>query len=123
MSLKLKEGVTLDRLREFGFATGFELIAQDCRYEPVFDGCRYMLPWWHKFLPDPDTGSPIMMDEDNCNPILHAWVSTDGGENSLWFDVVPCCTYHAEMQDLDLVTDTVFELAQAGLIELVKEGA
>lgn len=120
MSLKLKESVALDRLREFGFKPTAELIASDCRYEPIFDGCRYMFPWWHLFLQDPDTGGP-RVDEDSGNPILHAWVDTCDGENCLWFDVMPECTYHAGMDDLNLVTDTVFKLTQAGLIEIVKE--
>ena len=94
MSLKLKESVALDRLREFGFKPTAELIASDCRYEPIFDGCRYMFPWWHLFLQDPDTGGP-RVDEDSGNPILHAWVDTCDGENCLWFDVMPECTYHA----------------------------
>lgn len=120
MSLKLKEGVALEQLREFGFKPTAELIASDHRYEPIFDGCRYMFPWWHLFLQDPDEGGP-QVDEDSGNPILHAWVNTSDGENRLWFDVMPVCTYHADMHDLDLVTDTVFKLAQAGLIEIAKE--
>ena len=120
MSLKIKDGVSLDRLREFGFAPTAELIARDFRYEPIFDGCQYMFPWWHMFLQDPDQGGPLM-DEDGCNPILHAWVNTNDGKNRLWFDVVPQCTYHAGTNDLNLITDTVFKLTQAELIEIVKE--
>ena len=121
MSLKLKEGVALEQLREFGFKPTAELIASDCRYESIFDGCRYMFPWWHMFLQNPDEGGP-RVDEDSGNAILHAWVDTRDGENYLRFDVMPESTYHVGMDDLDLVTDTVFKLTQAGLIELVKEG-
>ena len=120
MSLKLKEGVALEQLREFGFKPTAELIASDCRYESIFDGCRYMFPWWHLFLQDPNEGGP-QVDEDSGNPILHAWVDTSDGENCLWFDAMPECTYHVGMSDLDLVTDTVFKLTQAGLVELAKE--
>ena len=120
MRLKLKEGVALEQLREFGFKPTAELIASDARYEPIFDGCEYMFPWWHLFLQDPDMGGP-QVAEDSGNPILQAWVDTCGGQNRLWFGAMRECAYHVGMHDLDLVTDTVFKFVRAGLIELVKE--
>jgi hypothetical protein len=118
MSLAIKKEADIERLREFGFVPGEELVKR-----PDFAGCfcgrEYQLPWWHKFRDDPDsdTGAPDL-DEDG-NPTVHGWVDTRGRENLLWFDVVPCCTYHAGMSDLDLVTDTVFALTQVGIVEMV----
>lgn len=112
MSLKLKSGVPLEQLRKFGFAPGDEL-AQYPAFRDQFEGAGYMLPWWHKFLCD---DGQICLSEDEV-PLVHAWVDTREGENLLWFDVTPCCTYHAGMGELDLVTDTVFELTKAGLLE------
>lgn len=114
MSLKLKEGVELERLREFGFKPGIELAAL-AEYAELFDGREYELPWWHKFACE--DGKPII---DEGIPQVHAWIDTRDGKNSLWFDAAPCCTYHISMDELDLVTDTIFALAIAGLIE--KEG-
>lgn len=118
MSLAIKKEADIERLREFGFVPGEEL-AKRPDFAGYFCGREYQLPWWHKFGvdPDSDTGAPDL-DEDG-NPTVHAWVDTRDGENLLWFDVVPCCTYHAGMSDLDLVTDTVFALTQAGIVEMV----
>lgn len=115
MSLKIKTGADLERLREFGFAPGEEL-AQTPQFGEYFEGRGYQLPWWHKFEEDPDRPGWPNCDEDGL-PLVHAWVDTRDGKNLLWFDVVPCCTYHAEMSDLDLITDTVLGLTRAGLIE------
>ena len=115
MNLKIKAGTDLEQLREFGFALGSEL-AERLEYANIFMGCEYQFPWWHKFEMDPDNPTMPNLDDDGL-PLVHAWVDTRDGENLLWFDVVPCCTYHAEMSDLDLITNTVFALTQAGLIE------
>lgn len=112
MSLKLKSGVSLEQLRKFGFAPGDEL-AQYPAFRGQFEGAEYMLPWWHIFLCE---DGHICLSEDEV-PLIHAWVDTRDGKNLLWFDVTPCCTYHAGMGELDLVTDRVFELTKAGLLE------
>lgn len=115
MSLKLKPGIDLERLREFGFAPGSEL-AKQLEFEEYFDGRGYQIPWWHKFEEDPDNPGCPHCDEDGL-PLTQAWIDTRDGKNLLWFEVVPNCTYHAEMSDLNLITDTVFALTQAGLVE------
>lgn len=116
MSLKIKDGVDLNELRKFGFALGHELIEMGETFEEVLDGCEYMKDWWIKFKMDPDSPEEIEMTEDG-NPVCEAWVDTRYGHNHLWFDASPNCTYHVSMNELDIVTDTVFELAMAGLIE------
>lgn len=114
MSLKIKDGISPERLREFGFVPGYEL-AQRSQYTEYFNEREYQLSWWHKFETDSETGAPLL--DEYGNPRCQAWVD----ENRLWFDVMPWGTYHAEMSDLDMVTDTVFALAQAGLLEKVVE--
>ena len=116
MSLKIKSGTDMESLREFGFAPGAELVERP-EFAEYFDGREYQLPWWHRFEVDPDsnTGAP-MLDEDGL-PRVHAWVDTRDGQNLLWFGVVPYDTYLVEMDDLDLVTTTVFSLTRAGFIE------
>ena len=118
MSLAIKKDTDIEQLRAFGFALGEEL-AERPDFANYFIGREYQLSWWHKCNADraSDTGAPDI-DEDG-NPTAHAWVDTRDGKNLLWFDVVPCCTYHAGMSDLNLVTDTVFALTQAGLVEEV----
>ena len=112
MSLRIKDNVPIGRLREFGFAPGYEL-AQNQMFRQEFDGAEYMLPWWHKFECD---GKKISRNEYGT-PLVHAWVDTRDGKNRLWFDAAPCCTYHVGMGELDLVTDTIFELTKAGFLE------
>lgn len=117
MSLKIKTGADLERLREFGFTPGEELARMSVSwFGEYFEGRRYQLPWWHQFAEDPDNPGYPYSDEDGV-PRVHAWVDTSEGKNLLWFDAVPCYTYHVGMTELDLITDTVFRLTQAGLIE------
>lgn len=119
MSLKLKSDVSLEALREFGFTPGSEL-AKTSQFSRYFDGREYQLPWWHKFEMDPDNPTMPYLDDDG-NPLIQAWVDTRDGKNFLWFDVIPCCTYHAGMDDLNMITDTIFLMTTAGLLELVEE--
>lgn len=119
MSLKLKSNISLEALRKFGFAPGSELAGRP-EYAAIFRGCDYQLPWWHKFEMDPDNPTMPYSDDDG-NPLVHAWVDTRDGINLLWFDVIPCCTYHAEMDDLDIITDTIFAMTTAGLLEMAEE--
>ena len=114
MSLRLKPGVSLEQLRPFGFAPGAEL-AERPEYEWLFHGCDALMQDWHMFKCD--DGVPIT-DIDGC-PQIHAWIDTRDETNLLWFDITPCGTYHTEMEDLDLLTDTIFALTQARLIERV----
>lgn len=114
MKLRVKD---IEKLRDFGFLPGSELRGKSPVYEEIFDGCEYMLPWWHKFQLD-ENGEPARTYDDDI-PLCHAWVDTRGGENLLWFDVTPECTYHACMDELDLVTGTVFMLTEAGLLEFI----
>lgn len=115
MSLKIRAGVDLERLREFGFALGSEFAIQSDFFTEYFDGRGYQLLWWHKFEMDPDNPTMPKLDDDEL-PLIHAWIDTRDGKNLLWFDVVPY-GYHAGMDELNLITDTVFALTQAGLIE------
>ncbi len=112
MALRIKDNIPIGRLREFGFAPGKEL-AQNRMFQSEFKGAAYCLPWWHKFAYD---GGEICRNENEI-PMVHAWIDTRDGKNLLWFDAVPCCTYHIEMEELDMVTETVFELTKAGLLE------
>ena len=112
MALRIKDNIPIGRLREFGFAPGKEL-AQNRMFQSEFKGAAYSLPWWHKFACD---GGEIFRNENGI-PMAHAWIDTRDGKNLLWFDVAPCCTYHIEMEELDMVTETVFELTKAGLLE------
>lgn len=116
MSLRLKAGIPLERLREFGYAPGYEL-AKDPKFAEFFDRCDYMLSWWHKFALDEDGGIDLA---DDTNPVVHGWVRDDNWRQ-IWFDATPCCTYHVGMDELDLVTDTVFAMTQAGVLEVCHE--
>lgn len=119
MRLRIKDGVDLNELRKFGFRTGAEL-SEDEDFEEFLSGCSYMNDWWIKYQMNPDFPDKVKVTEDE-NPVCEAWVDTREGKNYLWFDVTPDCTYHASMDELELITETVFDLAMAGLIEKINE--
>lgn len=69
MSLRIKDSVSLEQLREFGFVPGYEL-AQRPKYTEYFNEREYQLSWWHKFETDPETGAPLL--DEYGNPCCHA---------------------------------------------------
>lgn len=39
--------------------------------------------------------------------------------NRIWIDCTPSCTYHLEGFDLSIVTDTLYQMLQDGILELI----
>lgn len=99
-------------LKRYGFNLGKELVAEDARYADAFcNDCE--LDWWWKFAPDPDGGSPYLMGED-AHPLVSICVNPE--TRLLYCDVEVYGTYHTSGSDLDVITDTIAELAKHGFL-------
>lgn len=128
MGLRLKAGVDPEILRNFGFVQGKEMFGKE-RWCGDGQGYAYQAEWYHKFLRfDEDTGEMGDFDNPDCKiaytdpefdiPMVH--ISFRIGErynNDLYIDCAPKGTYHIGGSDLDIVTNTLFKLIQAGLLE------
>ncbi|MBS4958166.1 MAG: hypothetical protein KHZ99_14110 [Clostridium sp.] len=118
MSLKLKEGIDKEKLKKYGFKTGKEWAEQGERCLKG-EGYKYQHDWYHKFLMDEEDSNKIMYaDEEYDQPIVH--ISIRIGENfnnDLYIDCTPSGTYHIGGSELDIVTETVFDLVNDGLLE------
>lgn len=116
LSLRVRTGVSLDELRKYGFRPGAELES----IHPYTDLCLDS-NWWyiHEFWLDED-GQPTETCEGDITPKVVCWIDTRNNENIIWFDTTPDGTYHIGMDDIMLISKVVYELTQAGLVELVK---
>lgn len=118
MSLKLKTGVNPEELRKYGFKLGREWAEQGERcLEGI--GYEYQHEWYHKFLMDEEDPDNILYaDEDYDQPVASIAVRIGNNyKNDLYIECIPSGTYHVSGSELDVVTDTLFDLAQAGLLE------
>ncbi len=119
MSLRVKAGIDLEELKKYGFKTGKEWAdAGERCLEDI--GYKYQHEWYHKFLMDADEPSKIAyIAEDYDIPCVQISVRTE--HRDLYVDVAVEGTYHVGGSELDIVTDTIYELTQAGILEVVPE--
>lgn len=119
MSVRVKAGVDLEELRKFGFKTGKEWAdaGEQC-LQGI--GYEYQHGWYHKFLMDPDEEEKIYYaDEEYDQPMVQITVRTE--YRDIYVECVPSGTYHIGGSDMDIVLETILELTQAGLLEVVHE--
>lgn len=82
-------------------------------------GFEYMHGWWHKFLMDEEDENKIAyISEAYDIPSVQISVRTDF-HRDIYVDVAIEGSYHTS--DLDVVTETIYELTKAGLLEIEKE--
>ena len=111
MSLRVKAGIDLEELKKYGFKTGKEWADAG---ERCLEGIGY------KYLMDADEPSKIAyIAEDYDIPCVQISVRTE--HRDLYVDVAVEGTYHVGGSELDIVTDTIYELTQAGILEVVPE--
>ena len=116
MGIRLKENVNPEELRKFGFKLGKEWANQGERCLEG-DGYAYQHEWWHKFKMEEDNPDKIeYADEEYDQPTVSLCFRI-GKYNDLYIDCTPSCTYHIGGSDLDIVSETIYELTMAGLIE------
>ena len=119
MSLRVKAGIDLEELKKYGFKTGKEWAdAGERCLEGI--GYEYQHEWCHKFLMDAYEPSKIAyIAEDYDIPCVQISVRTE--HRDLYVEVAVEGTYHVGGSELDIVTDTIYELTQAGILEVVPE--
>ena len=120
MALRLKDSVSPERLKEFGFHR-----AEDDFKTELWcgDGMGAHKDWWYKFLTvDPETYEygegydDIAYAEDSMNPMVQL-IFRIGSGNDLWIDCTPSETYHIEGDEVDIVADTIYDLVDSGIVE------
>lgn len=120
MSLRVKEGVDLKVLRDYGFKTGKEWSDAGERCLAGI-GHAYQHEWYHKFLMDADEDNTKIayISDDYDIPCVRILVRTE--HRDLDVDVAVEDSYHVGGSELDIVTDTIYELTQAGILEAVPD--
>lgn len=115
--LKLKDNVDFSVLRDFGFRTGEEINEEDS----IFYVDDYNTEDWFKFLrydeDDEDSVGEIIYDA-NSN-VAEVSMSFSPSNRKLFIEIAPISSYHVECHDLDVVTDTIFQLVKADIVEVV----
>ena len=113
--IKIKDNVDLEELRKYGFKPGKEWADSG---ERCLDGSgyKYQHEWWHKFLMDEEDENKIAyINEDYDIPCIQISIRTE--YRDIYIDVAVEGTYHIGGSDLDVITKTIMDLANAGLIE------
>lgn len=122
MSLRVKEDVDLEVLREYGFKTGKEWSdAGERCLKGIGDAYQHE---YHKFLMDADKDNTKIayISEDYDIPCVH--ISVKSEHRDLYVDVAVEGSHYVEIvcgSDFDTVTDTIYELTQAGILEVVPD--
>ena len=121
MGLRIKDGINLEALREYGFRTGKEYADAGERCL-MGAGHTEEQNWYHKFLMDKDEPARIAYVNDSYPlPAIRVSIRTgDGFQNDLWVECIPCCTYHICGDEMAPVLETVYAMARDGLLEKTK---
>lgn len=115
--IRLKDGIDINILREFGFKSGAEWRAAD---EPAFGDHCGQDNAFYKFYMDPEQSDRIYyIDEDTDVATCEmSFITGTDGVIRLFIDAAPSCTYHIDTYDWgDIVEDIIYDLAMAGAIE------
>lgn len=113
--IKIKDNVDLEVLRQFGFKKGKEYADAGERCLEG-SGYTYQHEWWHKFMMDEEDDSKIAyIDDDYDIPCVHISVKTE--LRDIYIDVAVEGTYHIGGSDLDIISETIMDLTNAGLLE------
>lgn len=123
MAIRLKDGVSPDILRKYGFKQGKEFFGKE-RWCGDGSGYQYQGEWYHKFLLfneetgeyASDVGGIAYTEEEFDIPMVQMSFRTTMN-NDLYIDCAPSCTYHISGDELDIVADTIFELVRDGVVE------
>ena len=123
LAIRLKENVSIEDLRRFGFEFG-KILAERVPYNRFLgneNGVGYQDEWAHKFLMSEDDPEQVWWadgDEDSPMPMVQIMFRmSEGYPRDLFIDVGVIDAYHICGKELDIITDTIYELTQAGLIE------
>ena len=116
----IKDGIALEELRKYGFELG-RILKEKEPYSEILDGCSYKDDLWlYFYIPiDEDSGEYVNDDCGLYHPVS-AWVDTRDNKNILWFDTMPYCTYHMEMDELNPMVDIIYQLVSDGVLEKVE---
>ena len=119
MSLKIEDGIDLEVLREYGFKTGKEWSdAGERCLEGI--GHAYQHDWYHKFLMDADEDNTKIAYVSNDYDIPRVQILVITECRDLYVNVAVEDGYHVGGSELDIITDTIYELTKAGILEMMQ---
>ena len=108
-TLKLKDNVDFEQLREYGFKPGKEyigyenLICNEWEYDNYF--------YFKTAYENPDE---VLVSEDTEHPLVS--MSVDKRHRTIYIDAEPDCTYHVSSLDIAEVLNIIALMVKDGLI-------
>jgi hypothetical protein len=115
--LKIKDGIDLKKLEEYGFNIGEKFIDNGERC--ICNESEYNDYW--KFSMDEDEPEKVLYADDEFDQaIVSIHVQSSMG-NRLYIECTPSCSYHIEGFELNIVTDTLYQMILDGIVEQVKQ--
>lgn len=116
MIIKIKDNIDLEELRKFGFKKGIEWAEAGERCLKGI-GYKYQHEWWHKFLMDEEDETKIAyISKEYDIPSVQISIGTEKRE--IYIEVAVEGTYNIGGSDLDVVTETIMRLTEAGFLEI-----
>ena len=110
--LKVKDNLPFKELRKYGFRP----------WEEWDDGVANIYPSkgsWLIFALDPEEDRyEIMYAEDD---LPACYIEIDPETRRLWCEAIPFGTYHISGWELDIITDTIYKMAQDGILEVMND--
>lgn len=116
--LKLKNGIDSKILEKYGFELGQKFIDKGERC--ICNEYEYK-DYWKFSMDEDEPGKVLYADEEFDQPMVSIHVQSNIN-NRLWIECVPSCTYHIGGWDLNLITDTLYQMITDGILEIVKDG-
>lgn len=110
--LKLKDDVNPVILEKYGFELGQTFVdkGETC----ICNEVEYQDYW--KFSMNEDEPGRVMYANEEFDQAMVSIHVQSSMENRLWIECVPSSSYHIEGWDLNLITDTLFELIKDGIV-------
>lgn len=112
MTLLLKKEINPEILRDYGFKTGKEWGALGVKGISG-EGYEYCENWFYKLKLRPTDRADVTSEGE---PRVSLCVRND---RSFYAECIPEYSYHVSGSELSTITDTIFDLVTAGLIEKV----
>lgn len=113
MGLRIKDNVELEELRKYGFKLGKDYAEAGERC--MGEGNEYQYEWYHKYLLREDDGRIRYAYHEYEIPTVEILVRPEDRIIDLY--CTPEEGYYISTPEMDVVLETIFELAKDGLLE------
>lgn len=115
--LKIKDGIDLRTLENYGFEVGRNFIDRGERC--ICNESEHKDYW--KFSMCEDEPENVLYADDDFDQAMVSIQVQSSANNRLLIECVPSGTYHISMDELDVITDTLYDMILDGVVEKITD--